>query len=194
MLALNGEEAEFRIESTARDTDDEEINDLVEVINPFEDLEGIVADTDEATEDELVEAVILRVTPSITSEDSIILRELSAEIIDFEGFMAEGLIPQVEDVDDITENTFFLPVVPDVAVGTSFNMVQKRKKIVTDARIKNGGTIIIGGWTGERTQELTSGVPVLRNLPYFGRLLFSRNQRTKDRTTLLIFLTGHLVD
>jgi len=73
-------------------------------------------------------------------------------------------------------------------------MVQKRKKILTDARISNGGTIVIGGWTGERSQELTSGVPVLRNMPYFGKLLFSRNQTTKDRTTLLIFLTCLIIE
>ena len=73
-------------------------------------------------------------------------------------------------------------------------MFAKRKKIITDARIKNGGTIIIGGWTGERTQEMTSGIPVLRNMPYLGKLLFSRAQRTSDRTTLLIFLTGQLID
>jgi type II secretory pathway component GspD/PulD (secretin) len=196
VLALNGEEAEFRIEQVTLDNqNNQDINDLVEFLSPFEDLEGQLADTDEATEDELVTAVVLRVTPSITSEDSIILRELSAEIIDFEGYMGEIFTPRVEDVDQITENTFFVPVVPQIAVSHQrFNMVQKRKKIITDARIKNGGTIIIGGWTGERTQELTSGVPVLRNLPYVGKLLFSRNQRTKDRTTLLIFLTGHLVE
>ena len=68
------------------------------------------------------------------------------------------------------------------------------KKIVTGARIRDGGTIVIGGWTGERTQELTSGIPVLRNMPYLGKLFFNRVQRTSDRTTLLIFLTGYLID
>jgi type II secretory pathway component GspD/PulD (secretin) len=70
----------------------------------------------------------------------------------------------------------------------------KRKKIITYARIRNGGTIVIGGWTGEHSEEYSSGIPVLRNMPYIGKLLFSRNQRTSDRTTLLIFLTGFLVD
>jgi type II secretory pathway component GspD/PulD (secretin) len=31
-------------------------------------------------------------------------------------------------------------------------------------------------------------------MPYIGKLLFGRAQRSSNRTTLLIFLTGYLVD
>lgn len=83
-----------------------------------------------------------------------------------------------------------------VAMGglvTTGAMLRTRKLIVTRARTSDGGTIVLGGWTGERTIESTSGVPVLRNMPYIGKL-FTRNARSSDRTTLLIFLTAHLID
>jgi type II secretory pathway component GspD/PulD (secretin) len=72
-------------------------------------------------------------------------------------------------------------------------MLRTRKLINTRARTSDGGTIVLGGWTGERTIESTSGVPVLRNMPYVGKL-FTRNARSSDRTTLLIFLTAHIID
>ncbi|HOE97079.1 MAG TPA: hypothetical protein PLS90_04535 [Candidatus Sumerlaeota bacterium] len=198
VLALDGEEAEFRIETYVPQQNLTQGNQtLTRVFNAFENAgnELEFADQDEVDNQGLVSGVVLRVTPEITSADSIILSELSAELIDFEGWLADIIEPVVRDVADLTEDQFFTPIVAPTATSNySQRMVQKRKKILTDARISNGGTIVIGGWTGERSQELTSGVPVLRNMPYFGKLLFSRNQTTKDRTTLLIFLTCLIIE
>lgn len=76
---------------------------------------------------------------------------------------------------------------------TPGQMMRTRKLIITRARSSDGGTIVLGGWTGERTIDSTSGVPVLRNMPYIGKL-FTRNSRSSDRTTLLIFLTSHILE
>ena len=88
-------------------------------------------------------------------------------------------------------------VSPGVLVNAIMNkgdLLRARKLIDTTARTVDGGTIVLGGWTGERTQELTSGIPVLRNMPYIGKLFFSRNQRNMEKTTLLIFMTANLLD
>jgi type II secretory pathway component GspD/PulD (secretin) len=158
----------------------------------FQTLE--LADIDEADNENMITAVVLRLTPEITSEESIILNDLSAELIDFDGYLGEVIQPVVTDTSTETTTDNFSYVNPSVATtNQNSQMLLKRKKVVTEARISNGGTIVLGGWTGERSQELTSGIPVLRNMPYFGKLLFSRAQRTSDRTTLLIFLTGYIV-
>ena len=81
-----------------------------------------------------------------------------------------------------------------LGTGTNGTALRSRKLINTKARTYDGGTIVLGGWTGERTIESTSGVPVLRNMPYIGKLFFERQQRSSDRTTLLIFLSATLVD
>jgi type II secretory pathway component GspD/PulD (secretin)/putative hemolysin len=201
VLALDGQEAEFRIEMyIPQDTGGDFQGEVVDLFNQwddaFNDLE-LHADQDRRDLDSegLINAVVLRVTPEITSPNSIILSELTAELFDFGGWLADVLQPQVNDVDDLTEDSFFTPVTfPQATANIAQLMTVKRKKLVTHARIRNGGTIVIGGWTGERTQNLTSGIPVLRNMPFFGKILFSRSQRTSDRTTLLIFLTCNLVD
>ena len=197
VTALHGEEAEFRIETYFPEVFDAVENDLAEIFNPV--VEGFtgdfeLADQDEVENEGLLNAVVLRVTPSITSDKSIILRELTAELLDFGTNLGNIFTPTVNDVGDITDDTFFNTVVAPISVMNFGEMTIRRKKIITDARISNGGTIVIGGWTGERTEESTSGVPVLRNMPYLGKLLFNRAQRTRNRTTLLIFLTGYLVD
>ena len=85
----------------------------------------------------------------------------------------------------------------DVPVGPIVGNVPyevRRRGLTTVARVRNHGTIVLGGWTGERSRTNDSGVPILRNLPYVGKLLFGRTSDKIDRTNLLIFLTCHLVD
>ncbi|HUT24270.1 MAG TPA: hypothetical protein VM492_08020, partial [Sumerlaeia bacterium] len=74
------------------------------------------------------------------------------------------------------------------------DMGGSRKEVQTTARIKDGGTIVLGGWTGEFSQDMTTGVPGLRNLPLLGKLFFSKNYYSTQKTNLLCFLSGHLVD
>jgi tetratricopeptide (TPR) repeat protein/Flp pilus assembly secretin CpaC len=74
------------------------------------------------------------------------------------------------------------------------DMGGSRKEVETRARIKDGGTIVLGGWTGEFSQDMTTGVPGLRNLPLLGKLFFSKNYYSTQKTNLLCFLSGHLVD
>ncbi|MCC5876183.1 MAG: hypothetical protein JJU11_08210, partial [Candidatus Sumerlaeia bacterium] len=68
-----------------------------------------------------------------------------------------------------------------------------RKTIETRARIRDGGTVVIGGWRSERTQSLRSGVPILRDVPFIGKYLFERSQDSTDQIDLLIFITGNVV-
>ncbi|MFH0794275.1 MAG: hypothetical protein V2A74_09625 [bacterium] len=127
--------------------------------------------------------VDFEVTPVITSEGSITLN-VTVEIADFSNNLGSlvGLIPT--GAQTATQGL----------LTNSGALMSRRKDIETVARIKDGGTIVLGGWTSERTQELTSGVPILRNLPYVGRLLFGRNLNTLEKTTLLIFLTGRILE
>jgi len=68
------------------------------------------------------------------------------------------------------------------------------RTLETSARVKDGGTIVLGGWTYERTRDATSGIPGLRSVPYIGRLIFGRNTRYSEKTNLLIFLTAKIVE
>ncbi|NQU42187.1 hypothetical protein HQ520_02805 [bacterium] len=136
-------------------------------------------DTNRGRIDNTVE---MDVSPIITSPDSIILDELVVTIEEMPQNANGAVGFFATDADGRTK----LP-------GT-VHPNRMRKFIDTRARIKNGGTIVLGGWTGEFTEDLTSGVPGLRNLPWIGKLLFSRNRHSTQKTNLLIFLSGEIVE
>lgn len=157
-----------------------------------------------------ITATILEVTPEITSEKTIIFT-IVAELLDFDNWVGvpttlatAGTANQAEGVGTLPSHIDPNPGNSLIDTGTGIPFAQwvlnqnqlfrTRKLIDTTARTHDGGTIVLGGWTGERAQDFTSGVPVLRNMPYFGKFFFSRNQRTLDRVTLLIFLHANLVD
>ncbi|MBI3737393.1 hypothetical protein HY256_12885, partial [Candidatus Sumerlaeota bacterium] len=124
--------------------------------------------------------VVLEVTPEITSEKSIIF-QIIAELIDFDDNLGEnvfrnqqtgggaaggdnGLLPELPSHIDPNPGQ---SIVNSGITGEPFGMwlvttgrlFRTRKLIDTTARTHDGGTIVLGGWTGERAQELTSGVP-----------------------------------
>lgn len=121
--------------------------------------------------------VTLDVEPEITSEHSIIL-EVNVEIRQTPTGEALGLW-----------NSFTNELAPG-----GIGMPAPRKSIDTVARISNGGTIVIGGWNGEVVEEITSGIPGLRDLPLIGKLLFTNHVSATRKTNLLIFLSGTIVD
>lgn len=202
VTAMDGMEAQFRIEmyiNAQGANTNVGNNNSGTVLNPLQSLPQnlYLSDPDSGGGSQgMVNAVVLRVTPEITSKDSILLNDLAAELYDFEGWLGEVFQPTVQQQNNNQQNAqAFTIITPPVAsVNMNQQLVLKRKKVETNARVSNGGTIILGGWTGERSEELTSGIPVLRNMPYLGKLLFSRNQRSATRTTLLIFLTCNLIE
>ncbi|HPB30995.1 MAG TPA: hypothetical protein PLB62_06030 [Candidatus Sumerlaeota bacterium] len=80
------------------------------------------------------------------------------------------------------------------ASSVQYTLSRLTKQFQTTARIKDGGTIVVGGWTSERSGDYKSGIPVIRNIPFVGKMLFGRNLRHIDKITLLIFLTARIVD
>ncbi len=134
--------------------------------------------------------VYMEVSPQITQSGEIRLEISDLQLNDF-GNQIGNIFPVVitEDEDEEDEDLF---------VGTLNGGVVpyevRRRRLTTVARVNNHGTIVLGGWMGERSRTNDSGVPVLRNLPYVGKLLFGRTSDKIDRTNLLIFLTCHLVD
>ncbi|MFW6303726.1 MAG: hypothetical protein ACOC2L_03815, partial [Candidatus Sumerlaeota bacterium] len=124
--------------------------------------------------------VNMSVEPQVTSEDSILL---SVDIdINDQGMMDAGFASSLwNDFDGYNRSS---------TVGISM----PSKNIQTEARVNSGGTIVLGGWTGEMQQDLSGGVPGLRNLPWVGKLFFSHSVQTSTRTNMLIFLSAQITE
>jgi len=74
-------------------------------------------------------------------------------------------------------------------VGVIFN----RQKADSKVLVADGEAAVIGGLTVTETTRFRSGIPVLMNLPFIGRL-FSQNSKNESKKDLLILVTPHILD
>jgi general secretion pathway protein D len=93
-----------------------------------------------------------------------------------------------------------LEVAPEISqlTGTTVNVgsgvnapVIAKRSAYSRVGIRNGNTIVIGGLMEDRKTVTVSKVPILGDIPLIGQA-FRRDQRTKNKTELLIFLTPHV--
>ena len=66
------------------------------------------------------------------------------------------------------------------------------RQVKTQVLVENGGTVVIGGIYEQFERSRTNKVPFLGDLPFIGAA-FRNQQRTNDRTELLVFLTPRVV-
>ena len=66
------------------------------------------------------------------------------------------------------------------------------RRVQTQVLVENGGTVVIGGIYEQTERDATNKVPLLGDVPVLG-YLFRDNQRTNDRTELMVFLTPKIV-
>jgi general secretion pathway protein D len=62
----------------------------------------------------------------------------------------------------------------------------------TSVMVKDGETVVIGGFMRDKIEETVTGLPVLKDLPVLGHL-FRRTEKAKSRTELMVFLTPRIV-
>jgi type IV pilus assembly protein PilQ len=68
-----------------------------------------------------------------------------------------------------------------------------KKEINTTLMVQSGETIVIGGIYTEDNQEIETGVPLLRHIPFIS-WLFKARTNIKDKTELLIFITPRVIE
>ncbi|HSV15640.1 MAG TPA: type II secretion system secretin GspD, partial [Tepidisphaeraceae bacterium] len=109
--------------------------------------------------------IILNVTPHINPDGLVIL----------------DVAPQISS---LTQTTI------QISAGVSAPVFQLRSA-QSRVGIKDNQTIVIGGLMEDRKNSTLEKVPILGDIPLLG-LAFQRNQVTKTKTELLIFLTPHV--
>ena len=174
VTVLNGESADFEIERQFG------------IPTP---LEGSTTDEDEFQAVPSLRTVQMTLEPTITRKGNITL-DIDGEIQDFDQNLAALSVLEPPD----TELVSGQPGSRVAVVQSGDPLGVLRKVLTTKVRIKDGGTVVLGGWTNQRDQNIEGNVPVLGDIPFIGKLFFSRNLSTSNKITLLIFLTGNIVD
>ena len=109
--------------------------------------------------------IILDVTPHINPD----------------GLVVMDVAPQISSQSDQT-----VPIQAGVNAPV-FNQRSAQSRVA----IRDGETIVIGGLMQDQKTQTITKVPILGDIPYLG-LLFQRDNVTKTKTELLIFLTPHV--
>jgi general secretion pathway protein D len=71
--------------------------------------------------------------------------------------------------------------------------VTVKRQAKTQVVVKDGEVVVIGGLTKDEETRTRTKVPLLGDIPILGKLLFSRNVITHDKSELIVFIIPHIV-
>ena len=67
------------------------------------------------------------------------------------------------------------------------------RKMSADALLENNQTVVLCGLTETTTSEAETGIPILKDIPWIGKWLFSSVEQSESRAELLIFMTPYVL-
>ena len=102
----------------------------------------------------------------------------------------DGLI-NVEIVPMISDRTDWAEVKANGAEDSAYSKypVINVQRLITDFTMQDGSTAVIGGLTQTKEEDVDSGIPYLRKLPWIGPRLFGWKGREKVQREIIVFVT-----
>ena len=107
----------------------------------------------------------------------------------------DGLI-SVEIVPTISERTGFVEITSGQETDTPYTRypIIEVKRLTTEFTMKDGATAVIGGLSKSSEEDIDSGIPYLREIPWIGPKLFGWKSRGKVQKEILVFVTIGIAD
>ena len=107
----------------------------------------------------------------------------------------DGLI-SVQIVPTISDCTGYLKVNSSQETDTPYTQypIIEVKRLTTEFTMKDGATAVIGGLSKSVEEDVDSGIPYLRKIPWIGQKLFGWKSRQKVQKEILVFVTIGIAD
>jgi Flp pilus assembly secretin CpaC len=107
----------------------------------------------------------------------------------------DGLI-SVDIVPTISDCTGYLTVNSSQETDTPYTQypIIEVKRLTTEFTMKDGATAVIGGLSKSAEEDVDSGIPYLRKIPWIGQKLFGWKSRQKVQREILVFVTIGIAD
>jgi general secretion pathway protein D len=93
------------------------------------------------------------------------------------------------DVEAILEN-----LLDDGSQNATGQPVTSKQEVKTQAILRSGESIIIGGLVKSYERDSKSKIPLLGDIPIIGELLFSSKSRRNEQDNLVVILTPYVID
>jgi len=149
--------------------------------------ETVLGSFPSAMSDPVPIGVKMGVKPDITGNNSRVLLELEPSFVDFEGFINYGT-----PINSAYAATYF-----DAAVNILTNNIQqpvfiRRDVTVPAVEVSDGYTLLLGGLLREDIQKIDEKVPLIGDVPLFGRAFQGKTEQAIKKNTL-IFVTPRIL-
>ena len=129
--------------------------------------------------------VELKVTPTVEEDDYSISLDLNPRVTEFDGFVEYGGQSVALTSSTFTSTTVTVP-------SGFYQPIFSTREVTTKVTVWDGATLVLGGLTREEVRKVSDKVPVLGDIPFFGRAFRSKGE-TSSKRNLLIFVTANLV-
>ena len=129
----------------------------------------------------------IKVTPKINPNGTVMLtvtEEYSRYIADGQSMLIPGSSSSTSNV-TAGGTTQYTKGTVDLAV---------ERKMSADIRLENMQTVVFGGLTETSMSESENGIPILKDIPWIGKWLFSDVKQVESRKELLVFMTPYVLD
>ena len=141
--------------------------------------------------------VTLEVLPEVSADRKFIEIAIKPTIREFEGFINYGV-----PINGIVDTASFNPLGGGIGAGSTVGeitpndiLVPLIKKVTANTNIvvQDGHTIVMGGLRSQSRQKIQDKVPILGDIPYFGRL-FRSDALSVESRHLIIMVNVELLD
>jgi len=104
--------------------------------------------------------------------------------------------PRVSSVDKVTLDVEAVleNILDDGSQNATGQPVTSKQEVKTQAILRNGENIIIGGLVKSYERNAKSKVPLLGDIPLIGEYLFTSNSVTDEQDNLVVILTPYVID
>ena len=111
-----------------------------------------------------------------------------------DGLISVEIIPTISQLDtDVTSTGFYQVSGGDSSAYSSYPIIQV-KRLTTDFTMKDGATAVIGGLSKTTEEDVDSGIPYLRKIPWIGPKIFGWKSRGKVQKEIIVFVTLGMAD
>ena len=132
--------------------------------------------------------VKMGVKPDVTGDNSRVLLELEPSFVDFEGFINYGT-----QINSAYTQTYFNQSVTILTNNIQQPVFIRRDLTLPAVEVSDGYTLLLGGLLREDIQKIDEKVPIIGDIPIFGRAFQGKTEQAIKKNTL-IFVTPRILD
>jgi general secretion pathway protein D len=132
--------------------------------------------------------VKMGVKPDVTGDNSRVLLELEPSFVDFEGFINYGTV-----INSSYTQTYYNTPVTIMTNNIQQPVFIRRDLTLPAVEVSDGYTLLLGGLLREDIQKIDEKVPIIGDIPIFGRAFQGKTEQAIKKNTL-IFVTPRILD